>query len=111
MSGCQDSRLGCSCVFGDHNGIVIYEREVDSELDNVDTYSSIWNPDTLNEALRKCSNQYIPSVYWYMSVRKHRNSMYSVKADIPCSLGGGRRGFDPRQLRRTKRAFFPPLAI
>jgi hypothetical protein len=34
-----------------------------------------------------------------------------VKADIPCSLGGGRRGFDPCQLRRTKRAFFPPLAI
>ena len=29
-----------------------------------------------------------------------------VKADILCSLGGGRRGFDPRQLRRTKRAFF-----
>ena len=26
-------------------------------------------------------------------------------------LRGGRRGFDPRQLRRTKRAFFPPLAI
>jgi hypothetical protein len=24
-----------------------------------------------------------------------------VKADIPCSRGGGRRGFDPRQLRRT----------
>ncbi len=34
-----------------------------------------------------------------------------VKADIPCSLGGGRRGFDPRQLQRTKRAFFQPLAI
>ena len=31
-----------------------------------------------------------------------------VMADIPCSLGGGRRGFDPRQPRRTKRAFFPP---
>jgi hypothetical protein len=26
-------------------------------------------------------------------------------------LRGGRRGFDPRQPRRTKRAFFPPLAI
>ncbi len=26
-------------------------------------------------------------------------------------LRGGRRGFDPRQLRRTKRAFFQPLAI
>ncbi len=23
-------------------------------------------------------------------------------------LRGGRRGFDPRQLKRTKRAFFPP---
>jgi hypothetical protein len=34
-----------------------------------------------------------------------------VKAGIPCSSGAGRRGFDPRQLRRTKRAFFPPLAI
>jgi hypothetical protein len=34
-----------------------------------------------------------------------------VKADIPCSFGSGRRGFDPRHLRRTKRAFFPPLAI
>jgi hypothetical protein len=34
-----------------------------------------------------------------------------VKADIPCSLGGGRHGFDPRQLRRTKRAFIPLLAI
>ncbi len=22
--------------------------------------------------------------------------VYMVKADIPCSLGGGRRGFDPR---------------
>jgi hypothetical protein len=33
------------------------------------------------------------------------------QADIPCSLGGGRRGFDPCQLRRTKRAFIPPLAI
>ena len=31
-----------------------------------------------------------------------------VMADIPCSLGGGRRGFNPRQPRRTKRAFFPP---
>jgi hypothetical protein len=37
--------------------------------------------------------------------------MEVVKADIPCSLGGGRRGFDPSQLRRTKRAFFPPWAI
>ncbi len=27
--------------------------------------SSIWNPDTLDETLRKCSYQYIPSVYWY----------------------------------------------
>jgi hypothetical protein len=26
-------------------------------------------------------------------------------------LRGGRRGFDPRQPQRTKRAFFPPLAI
>jgi hypothetical protein len=26
-------------------------------------------------------------------------------------LRGGRRGFDPRQPRRTKRAFVPPLAI
>jgi hypothetical protein len=26
-------------------------------------------------------------------------------------LRGGRRGFDPGQLRRTKRAIFPPLAI
>jgi hypothetical protein len=26
-------------------------------------------------------------------------------------LRGGRRGFDPLELRRTKRAFFPPLAI
>ncbi len=34
-----------------------------------------------------------------------------VKAGIPHSSGVGRRGFDPRQLRRTKRAFFPPLAI
>ncbi len=34
-----------------------------------------------------------------------------VKVDIPCSLGGGQRGFNPRQLRRTKRAFIPPLAI
>jgi hypothetical protein len=28
----------------------------------------------------------------------------------PAPLGGWR-GFDPRQLQRTKRAFFPPLAI
>ncbi len=34
-----------------------------------------------------------------------------VKADMPCSLGGGRRGFDHRQIRRAKRAFIPPLAI
>ncbi len=34
-----------------------------------------------------------------------------VKASIPHSSGMGRRGFDPRQLRRTKRAFFPSLAI
>ena len=34
-----------------------------------------------------------------------------VKAGIPRSSGVGRRGFDPRQLRRTKRAFFQPLAI
>jgi hypothetical protein len=34
-----------------------------------------------------------------------------VEAGIPCSSRAGRRGFDPRQLRRTKRAFFPPLAI
>ncbi len=34
-----------------------------------------------------------------------------VKAGIPCSSGAGRRGFNPRQLRRTKHAFFPPLAI
>jgi hypothetical protein len=34
-----------------------------------------------------------------------------VKAGIPCSSGAGRRGFNPRQLRRTKSAFFPPLAI
>jgi hypothetical protein len=34
-----------------------------------------------------------------------------IKAGIPCSSGAGRRGFDPRQLHRTKRAFFPPLAI
>jgi hypothetical protein len=26
-------------------------------------------------------------------------------------LRGGRRGFDPHQLRRIKRSFFPPLAI
>ncbi len=31
-----------------------------------------------------------------------------VKGGIPCSSGAGRRGFDPRQLRRTTRAFFPP---
>jgi hypothetical protein len=34
-----------------------------------------------------------------------------VKAGIPHSSGVGRRGFDPHQLRRTKRAFFPPSAI
>ncbi len=34
-----------------------------------------------------------------------------VKAGAPCSSGAGRRGFDPRQLLRTRRAFFPPLAI
>ncbi len=34
-----------------------------------------------------------------------------VKAGIPCSSGAGRCGFDPRQLRRTKRVFFPPLAV
>jgi hypothetical protein len=34
-----------------------------------------------------------------------------VKAGIPHSSGVGQRGFDPRQLRRTKRAFLPPLAI
>ncbi len=34
-----------------------------------------------------------------------------VKAGIPHSSGVGRRGFDPRQLRRTKRAFFPLFAI
>jgi hypothetical protein len=39
----------------------------------------IWNPDTLDETLRKCWYQYIPSMYWYMSVQKHRNSMYSVR--------------------------------
>jgi hypothetical protein len=27
------------------------------------------------------------------------------------SIGGGRRGFDPGQLCRTKHAFIPPLAI
>ncbi len=42
---------------------------------------------------------------------RNKDSGRLVKADIPCSLGGGRRGFDPRQLRRKKRAFFPPLAI
>ena len=34
-----------------------------------------------------------------------------VKAGVPNSSGVGRRGFDPRQLQRTKRTFFPPLAI
>ncbi len=34
-----------------------------------------WHPD---ETLQKCSYQYIPSMYWYMSVRKHINSMYLV---------------------------------
>jgi hypothetical protein len=43
----------------------------------------------------------------YQSARRSRE----VKACIPCSSGAGRRGFDPRQPRRTKRAFFPPLAI
>jgi hypothetical protein len=47
--------------------------------------------------------------------------MFTVGHDPPPSLvgkggytlllRGGRRGFDPRQLRRTKRAFFPPLVI
>ncbi len=32
---------------------------------------SIWNPDTLDETLKKCSHQYIPSTYSFMSVRKH----------------------------------------
>jgi hypothetical protein len=34
-----------------------------------------------------------------------------VKAGIPFSSRAGQRGFDPFQIRRTKRAFFPPLAI
>ncbi len=34
-----------------------------------------------------------------------------VKVGIPRSSGVGRRGFDPRLLRRTTRAFFPPLTI
>ena len=38
----------------------------------------LWNPDTLDETLGKCSYQYIPSMYLYMSVRKHINSMYFV---------------------------------
>ncbi len=36
------------------------------------------------------------------------NDEINVNPNVP---RGGRRGFDPRQLRRTKRAFFPPLAI
>jgi hypothetical protein len=43
----------------------------------------------------------------YLTCRRGRE----VKAGIPHSSGVGRRGFDPRQLRRTKHAFFPPLAI
>jgi hypothetical protein len=34
-----------------------------------------------------------------------------LKAGMPRSSGVGRRGFDPRQIRRTKRAFFQLLAI
>ncbi len=40
--------------------------------------SVIWKPDTLDETPRKCSYKYILSMYLYMSVRKHRNSMYLV---------------------------------
>jgi hypothetical protein len=43
--------------------------------------------------------------------RRYAPRSQEVKADIPCCSGAGQRGFDPRQLRRTKRAFLPPLAI
>ncbi len=36
---------------------------------------------------------------------------YLAKGAHTLLLRGGRRGFDPRQPRHTKRAFFPPLAI
>jgi hypothetical protein len=42
------------------------------------------------------------------------NCLELVPISVPVvdfAAGVGRRGFDPRQLRRTKRAFFPPLAI
>jgi hypothetical protein len=39
----------------------------------------------------------------------HARRGREVKAGISRSSGVGRRGFDPRQLRHTKRAFFPPL--
>jgi hypothetical protein len=32
---------------------------------------------------------------------EHADRGRVVKADIPCFLGGGRRGFNPRQLRRA----------
>ena len=41
-------------------------------------WNFIWKPDTLDETPQKCSYQYIPSTYWYMMVRKIRNSMYAV---------------------------------
>ena len=56
-------------------------------------------------------NQDCPETPDLREQKVYRNHGRVVMADIPCSPGGGRCGFDPRQPRRTKRAFFPPLAI
>jgi hypothetical protein len=37
--------------------------------------------------------------------------LFDYKGGHTLLLRGERRGFDPRHLRRTKRAFFSPLAI
>ncbi len=54
-----------------------------------------------------------PHTYFHMHPNNFIINFRSreVKAGIACSSGAGRRGFDPHQLQRTTRAFFPPLAI
>ena len=54
---------------------------------------------------------YIYAEYAISEVDKADMKMHALLCPIALLAKSGRRGFDPRQLLRTKRAFFLPLAI